>query len=165
MTNLEQEIKMAHLSAQSPNVRTRHRAAENPLCPEEDLLRLADDIDWYVQVGVAENPAAPVDLLRYLFRKKPQHAEVRRAVARNVKCPQDIMDEILEDPEWTVREGLALNQECPTEILGELSQDKSWEVRRMVVRNPKTSKGTLWMLRKDPDNLVATIAKRMLLSK
>ncbi len=28
---------MAHLSAQSPNVRTRHRAAENPLCPEEDL--------------------------------------------------------------------------------------------------------------------------------
>ncbi len=28
------------------------------------------------------------------------------------------MDEILEDPEWTVREGLALNQECPTEILG-----------------------------------------------
>ena len=142
MTNFEQEIKMVHLSAQSPNVRARHRAAENPLCP-----------------------AAPLELLRYLFRKKPQHAEVRRAVARNVKCPQDIMDEILEDPEWTVREGLALNQECPTEILGELSQDKSWEVRRMVVRNPQTSKGTLWMLRKDPDSLVATIAKRMLLNK
>lgn len=165
MTNFEQEITMVHLSAQSLNVRARHRAAENPLCPEEDLLRLADDMDWYVQVGVAENPAAPANLLRYLFRKKPQHAEVRRAVARNVKCPQDIMDEILEDPEWTVREGLALNQECPTEILGELSQDKSWEVRRMVARNPKTSKGTLWMLRKDPDNLVATIAKRRLQRK
>lgn len=165
MTNFAQEIKMVHLSAMSPNVRARHRAAENPLCPEADLLRLADDSDWYVQVGVAENPAAPVELLRYLFRKKPQHAEVRRAVAKNVKCPQDIMDEVLTDPEWTVREGLALNLECPTEILGELSQDKSWEVRRMVVRNPKTSKGTLWMMQKDPDKLVATTAKRMLLSR
>lgn len=165
MTNLEQEIKMAHLSAQSPNVRTRHRAAENPLCPEEDLLRLADDIDWYVQVGVAENLAAPVDLLRYLFRKKPQHAEVRRAVARNVKCPQDIMDEVLEDPEWTVRQGLALNSECPTEILRELSKDKAWEVRRIVVQNPKTSKDVLKIMRKDSDKLVATIAERMLHSK
>lgn len=162
MTNYAQEIKMAHLSAMSPNVRTRHRAAENPLCPEDDLLRLADDIDWYVQTGVAENPAAPVDLLRYLFRKKNQHAEVRRAVAKNHKCPQDVMDEILNDPEWTVRQGLALNQICPKEILAELSQDKNWEVRRTVALNPKTSKGTLWMMRKDPDKLVATTAKRIL---
>ena len=165
MTNFAQEIKMVHLSAQSTNAIVRHRAAENPLCPEEDLLRLVDDIDWYVQAGVAENPAAPVDLLRYLFRKKPQHTEVRRAVAKSCKCPQDIMVEILEDTEWTVRQGLALNMDCPTEILGQLSKDKEWEVRRMVVRHPNTSKETLIAMKKDPDRLVATIAKRMLLNK
>lgn len=162
MTNFEQEIKMVHLSAMSANVRTRHKAAENPLCPEDDLLRLADDPDWYVQVGVAENLAAPVGLLKYLFKKKNQHAEVRRAVAKNSKCPREIMDEIVNDSEWAVRQGLALNQECPTEILAELSQDKDWEVRRTVARNPNTSKATLGIMKKDPDKLVATTAKNVL---
>lgn len=165
MTNYAQEVKIVHLSAQSANVRARHKAAENPICPEEDLFKLADDVDWYVQVGVAENPAAPVDLLRYLFRKKNQHAEVRRAVAKNRKCPQDIMSEILTDSEWTVRQGLVLNQYCPTEFLTELSQDRYWEVRRTVAGNHKTPREILRKLQKDPDELVATTAKRTLQGK
>ncbi len=159
MPRHSQDVRLVCLCAQSPNVIARHRAAENPICPEEYILKLADDTDWYVQVGVAENSTASSELLRYLFKKKKQHAEVRRAVARHIKCPQDIMNEILKDPDWTVRQGLALNPECPTEILGKLSQDNEWEVRRMVAKHPKTSKKTLQELQKDSSECVAESAK------
>lgn len=76
------------------------KRAKDPNTSSEELDKLAKNTDAYglhtIQCYIASNPNTSVDTLRYLA--EIGDAVICRYVARNPKCPEDILEEFANSP-------------------------------------------------------------------
>ena len=82
--------------------------AENPAAPREVLARLAALSGHYSEEThqkVAQNPSAPPEALARLARDP--RVKIRRAVAQNLSTPTDVLEALAKDPDPEVRQAAA----------------------------------------------------------
>lgn len=97
----------------------------------DDTLRcLAAHPRYDVRAAVAQNAWVPAEALRDLAR---QHATLRRLVARQ-NAPLDVLDALSRDDDVDVRRTLARNRRCPKELLARLASDPDRRVARAAQR-------------------------------
>ena len=73
-----------------------------------------------------------------------------------------MIEELIEDEDWTVRYGVAVNSNAPTEVLRKLVEDNELTVRIAVSRNPSTPVDILRKLAEDENSYVWESAKSQL---
>jgi hypothetical protein len=61
---------------------------------------MAEDADKWIRAGVAKNPKCPADLLKKLATDKS--SEVRSGAADNPKCPVNLLEKLVSDENWWV---------------------------------------------------------------
>ena len=105
----------------------------SPLAPDA-WKKLSEDKDYKVREQVARNPKCPLDILKKLSE---DNTFVRMYVARNSKCPLDILKKLSEDKDKYVRADVARNPKCPLDILKKLSEHDNQTVKEGVAKNPK----------------------------
>ncbi len=123
---------LANICWLSPNLRETIRLHAN--WDESAFLNLLhrESKDW--PDWVAEDPIS-AEMMRALSRS-PFPAVVQ-AVARNTKCPADLLIS-LASSEWReVRAAIAGRQDCPEEVIRQLAEDGAAEVRCAVLENPR----------------------------
>jgi hypothetical protein len=123
------------------SVGQRISMAHNRKTKESDLRKLAKDAEITVV-------------------QEEQNRWVRQGVAKNLQCPNDLLERLAKDEHWTVRNETARNVTCPSDLLAKLATDENDVVRYHVGRNPNTNKKTIALLVKDKDPIVAKWAAR-----
>lgn len=111
-----------------------------------------------VRCALGANPVCAQDVLRLLAQDVS--AEVRSAVAENTCTPPVVLRRLVKDEAMVVRWALARNTACPAPLLRQLSGDFTLHVRHSVTRNPKSTATTLATLAGDFDTTVRTGAAR-----
>lgn len=102
------------MSASTPDAGSwlsRYREAIEERTPAERLLQLAEDEDWSIREGVAQNPAAPAEAL--LGLALDEDLDVRMAAAANPTSPSESLEVMAKtgDPSICVR--VVLNPKTP----------------------------------------------------
>lgn len=113
-------------------------AKQNPNFPAEDRAVLAlDSGDPAALLGLAKTSQDP-NILRRIIRNKSDDTKNARAfVAAKQDLPDDLIEELVLDPNASVRQELAGNKSIPPDLLISIfDNDKSEEVRRVAVKNP-----------------------------
>ena len=77
----------------------------------------------------------------------------------NNNASPEMIEELIEDEDWTVRYGVAVNSNAPTEVLRKLVEDDELTVRIAVSRNPSTPVDILRKLAEDKDSWVRAVAE------
>ena len=77
----------------------------------------------------------------------------------NNNASPEMIEELIEDEDWTVRYGVAVNSNAPTEVLRKLVEDNELTVRIAVSRNPSTPVDILRKLAEDKDSWVRAVAE------
>ena len=77
----------------------------------------------------------------------------------NNNASPEMIEELIEDEDWTVRYGVAVNSNAPTEVLRKLVEDDELTVRIAVSRNPSTPVDILKKLAEDKDSWVRAVAE------
>jgi hypothetical protein len=106
-----------------------------------------------VRKAVAKNPNCPEDLLRTLAKDEDYY--VRGAVASNSNCPVDLLRTLAEGGNCA-RKAVASNPNCPEDLLRTLAKDQTDYVRGAAAKNPNCSEDLLRTLAKDGDADVRT---------
>jgi len=135
--------------------RTRRVVAGNPSTPLTILEKFANsDGPYHYQerAAVAENPAAPENLLELLSKDSDYH--VRDAVALNPSTSASLLEVLAKDANESVRWGVAKNHRTPAVTLAALSKDTVRTVRVRVAENPFTPEEVLILLAEDSDSSV-----------
>ncbi|MEM1520615.1 MAG: hypothetical protein QXK42_03655 [Candidatus Korarchaeum sp.] len=60
---------------------------------------------------------------------------VRRSVARNRNCPEEVLRELAKDRDPLIRAGVARNPNCPMDVLEQLARDEDHYVRQTALEN------------------------------
>jgi len=137
--------------------RTRRVVAGNPSTPFTILEQFSNYGSPYLYQGraaVAENPAAPKNLLELLSKDSDYH--VRGAVALNPSTSVSLLEVLAKDANEAVRWGVAKNHRTPAVTLAALSKDAVRTVRVRVAENPFTPEEVLILLAEDSDSSVQT---------
>lgn len=98
-------------------------AAQNPAAPLDLLRAFSTDKDGDVREGAARNPATPVECLRSLARDENEN--VRRDVADNPSTPRECLRALANDKDYQVVWRAAENSGTPSESLAALAADSS----------------------------------------
>jgi len=118
-----------------------------------DQFKLVENSNTPVEVlqEVARNINCPEALLQKLAQDEKSMA--RKVVARCIifNCPAEILQQLAQDKDMEVRCGVAENIDCPVEILQQLAQDKDMEVRCGVAENIDCPVEILQQLAQDKD--------------
>ena len=77
----------------------------------------------------------------------------------NNNASPEMIEELIEDEDWTVRYGVAVNSNAPTEVLRKLVEDNELTVRIGGSRNPSTPVDILRKLAEDKDSWVRAVAE------
>lgn len=119
---------------QHPIEDVRWGAATNPLTPLT-LLYAQRSMGKYSTMNayLAHNPALPSTVLWKMYRV---HEAAGYDFAMNPSCPLDLMQEIFTHGNEQDRTWLAWNKNLPEEIMQQLAQDPSPSVQRMLQANP-----------------------------
>ena len=146
--------------AEDKDWEVRYGVAENPNTPAEVLMKLADDKDENVRYELARNPKTRVEILRKLADDKDW--DVRCQVAHNRSTPAEVLMKLADDKNLNVRYEVAMNPNTPVEVLMKLAEDKEWDVRIGVAKNPDTPTKLLEKLVNDKDAHVKMEAEKRL---
>lgn len=112
--------------------------AENLAAPPELLGRLARDRSWMVRRAVAQNPQSPCEIQGLLGRDP--HREVRLALAgQQAPLMASLFEGFARDRARTVRAAAAASPWCPREVLHRFAQDPSINVRLVARRRLHTT--------------------------
>lgn len=115
---------------------TRHRAA-----PPTFLTLAAEALNRVELSGVAENPAAPVDVLRSVLSRVTAPGQtwadyqVLRNLASNPAAPVDVLGPLAWNRDDWVRTKVAGNPNLPRQALQTLAKDTSVRVRKAATAN------------------------------
>jgi len=119
--------------------------AQSPDTPVEVIELFSKDKNHIVRSGVAQNPAAPIGILKILAKEvcaKEESQMVQARVAENPSTPESLRREIIEvlvhDLKPWIRCHVAWNKLAPAGVLRGLAKDKDPQVRSAVARNPAT---------------------------
>ena len=129
--------------------------AGNPSTPLTILEKFANsDSPYHYQerAAVAENPAAPENLIELLSKDSDYH--VRGAVALNPSTSVSLLEVLAKDANESVRWGVDKNHRTPAVTLAALSKDAVRTVRVRVAENPFTPVEVLILLAEDSDSSV-----------
>jgi hypothetical protein len=124
----------------------------NPNMPAKVLREYAKKGDSKDKIAIAENPNAPVDVLKSLLEDEQYNKDEKYAkydVLVNPNIPVDILQTYVKSKDVEARRGVATNLNTPESILLELSKDSDPQVRGYVGRNPSTPIEILNNLSKD----------------
>lgn len=120
-------------------------AAENPANPLSQardpktsaakLVELAKSDSLDVRLAVAEHRQCQVDVLRTLLVDW-QDPILRAAVAGNVNCDAQMLEELASDNDYRVRRRVAGREDCPPQMLIKFTADKDARVRMALLENP-----------------------------
>lgn len=133
--------------ANSVMLQSRISAAEDLNTTEEDIAKLAGDLDPTVRYFVSINPNTSQDILRKLSGDFDSF--VREGVASNSNTDHEIVELLVEDKNEQVRVNIASRLDLQEHILDKLSEDKSPYVRSYAVSNPNMSSSNLYRLAED----------------
>lgn len=87
-----------------------------------------------VRESVADNPNAPVEILKLLAKDKS--LRIRFRVARNHNTPINLLESLANESNHYIREAVAKNANIPLEMLEKLANDSNLVVRESVSENP-----------------------------
>ena len=146
--------------AEDKDWEVREGVANNPSTPVEVLMKLAEDKNGNVRYELARNPNACVEILRKLADDKDW--DVRCQVAHNRSTPAEILMKLADDKDLNVRYEVAMNPNTPAEVLMKLAEDKEWDVRIGVAANSHTPVEVLRKLAEDKDKYVKMEAEKRL---
>lgn len=102
------------------------------------MKQLARDEDISIRYGVADNPKAPLEILKSFATDDSER--IRFFVARNPNTPSKILEQLANDLDNSVRETIAKNPNTPIEILELLANDSDNSVRESVSENPNCTR-------------------------
>ncbi|OGI45674.1 MAG: hypothetical protein A2151_00490 [Candidatus Muproteobacteria bacterium RBG_16_65_34] len=142
-----------------PSERVRSHVAVNPMTSVEAIERLSRDTSAHVRAAAVRNSRFPVERLAEFGKDLPD------AVAAHAGAPPGLLGEIYRrarPDDRRVLYRLANNPRTPAAILTELATNPDSSVRGAIVRNASTSDGTLLLLARDGDSLVASQAAQEL---
>jgi hypothetical protein len=94
------------------------------------LKKWAKDKSEDVREKVAENPNCPADVVVTLA--EDEGYSVREGVARNVNCPWELLERLADDEEGAIKWHVVWNPNCPVEVLVKLLYDKHSDVRQVA---------------------------------
>lgn len=143
----------------------KEKAAANRDAPLVVLGLLRKDDDWRVRLHVAENPAAPEEMLRGLNENPKENSEVRRRallnLASNPKTSRVRLDHMVHGlwEDDVVQMTLAANPSLGKEHLVTMSWDERTAVRNAVAVNPSTPVSVLRNLARDDEPRVRLAAE------
>ena len=80
--------------------------------------------------------------------------EIKKAVAKNLNTPSDVLEKMSKDKSFIVKAIVAENPNTPPETLDRLSEEELEYTRVSVAKNPNTLPETLTKLSDDKDNFV-----------
>ena len=146
--------------AEDEDWQVRYGVAENPKTPVEVLMKIAEDKNGNVRYELARNPNTRVEILRKLADDKKW--DVRCQVAHNRSTPVEVLWKLADDKDLNVRYEVAMNLNTPNEVLMKLAEDKEWDVRTGVARNSHTPAEILWKLAEDENAYVRKSAESQL---
>ena len=118
---MSSETQSAESKMRSNEYWDRYLAAGRAETSVQDLFELALDMDQSIRVRVAQNPAAPPQLMLLLLNDPA--AEVRTGLAENPKVPFFILEKLVIDEDIQVRFDMAENGHMPEIILRRLLDD------------------------------------------
>jgi hypothetical protein len=98
----------------------------------EQLWLFAVDDHHRVRRRVAENPICPEDILRAL--SIDEHVDVRIAVAEHPNTPCDVLIKLSNDENGDLRYALAENPNMPVELISRLTEDDNPYVCHRALR-------------------------------
>ena len=144
--NLKAPASILAALAKDPDARVRRAVASNPLAHWEVLEELSHNPE--TQLEVAKNISAPITVLERLATigivEGERFVEIREAVAKNLRAPEDVQRTLARDPSARVRRAVATNRSPSPEAMETLSHDP--ETRVDVARNQSTSESALGRL-------------------
>lgn len=123
--------------------------AKYPGTPTNRLRQLFELDDPIIDERIAENPAAPEDLMYDLFNRAKSRSRTDSflsPLAQNPNCPPDILDEFAKSSFYLRRKYVAMNPNTSIPTLVKLSQDENQEVRQAAINNPNYTDPTEWAL-------------------
>ena len=134
----------------------RERAVTNRSCPTGVRARLVEDPSKSVRCAAAVSfgmaPASAQWVLAVAAIS--DDADVRRAVAGRVDCPQHLLNTLAADPDSRCRSEIASCREVPEPVLRRFAHDPSAEVRNALARRRPLAAGTAAVLAEDSDVFV-----------
>lgn len=144
------------LLAQNTSELVRRHVARHANTPIDVLLAMLDDEDCWVAWNLAQNTAAPPELLvelasRRLFLDK---------VAANRRSPAALLSQLSREMDRQVREAVALNPATPDIVLKGLAKDSEPRVRWCVARNTAADTSLLESLASDTEEGVRRAVAR-----
>ena len=102
--------------AQHRSAPTRRAVAAHPATPTSTLHGFAHDPDFEVHIAVANNPRSSGALLRTIatitHRFAGPNSAVLAAVAANLSCPSDVLEDLCQDSRVVVQAAAAANPRC-----------------------------------------------------
>ena len=122
-----------------------------------------DDIEFlkkYGKINLLENNNASPKMIEELI--EDEDWTVRYGVAVNSNAPTEVLRKLVEDDELTVRIAVSRNPSTPVEILSKLAEDKNRFVRIAVAENPNAPTEVLMRLAEDEDLGVSYKAEKQL---
>jgi hypothetical protein len=168
-------IGLERLTA-DPVAQVRAHAASNPAIQSELLEQLAEDDDSSVRAAVASHEGIALETLLVLARDPDQ--SVCAAVASNLKCPADLLTElvsivphsVLANPhasktlltagsvvnEPRLRATVAGNPATPAKRLRQLARDRDPNVLRAIADHPQAPPGARRRARRQLDDAETT---------
>lgn len=122
--------------AARPKVAVRRVIAQREDCPADVLAELARDADDEVRRAVASNPATPIETVAILAADPYKWVRWDISRWRDLHLQPALWEVLAADPESTVRSGIARNPRCPPELLIRLAADPDFGVKYDLWQNP-----------------------------
>lgn len=116
-------------------------------------LRTSENQEEYLRAVWDE---ASIEVWREVIRRYP---DMHFWVTQNKSVPNEILEELIENPEWRVRHMIASKNKISETIQKKLAIDKEVFVRSALVRNKKIRLNVLLMLLDDEDEEIRNKAK------
>jgi hypothetical protein len=143
------------------NLPTRINLINNPSVSQEILDSMVDDPRGEVRFALASKSSSPATLRK--IASSPQNSNVvKKAIASNPHTPDDVLENLARDDDWSVRMRIAKNKNMSAAILDMLAYDEYADIRVTVVENPSTAHETLIRLSSDQSRAVSATARERL---
>jgi hypothetical protein len=123
--------------------------ARNPSAPQVSLVELARHKSKYVRRAVTLNPTAPLDVRHRIVwdLSSDNDLEMGCFLAENPITPVELLKKYARvGSKAALRKAVARNNKAPDELLNRLSRDRTFGVRLAVAGNTSTSISTLQKL-------------------
>ncbi len=111
------------------------------VCQYDDVMEIGNAVCEQIRRDVAQNSAAPEQILRQLAQDKDP--KVRYRIGRNPSTPADLLDLLTSDSSAYVRSGVAANPATPVALLERLAWDTNYEEKYARARHQIVPKARL----------------------